>query len=210
MSLALVTVDRAGHQLAAPAAASYLRMLADGCPGGITSAYRSPAEQAAMRAEYLRKLAAGVTGLAYVATVEGSGHPLGTRLDLPEPARTWVRQHGAPHGWDIGVENPAEPWHARYIESSDRRAASAAGASVTSGPIPAPPRRPLMIVLIHPDRGYWLVGPSYRHRLTGEEWAEAIGPLRDQGVIAQRVYEDGPVGARRFDLAMAAYTQPTA
>lgn len=67
-----------------------------------------------------------------------------------------------------------------------------------------------MIVIIQPQRGYWLVGPGFAHKLTGEEWNEAISQLRDEGLVGQKVFEDGPVGQRRFDLARAAYTQQSA
>lgn len=93
-----------------------------------------------------------------------------------------------------------------------RPAAGQSGANVSTATASTTPitRRPLMFVLIQAQRGYWLVGPGHAHQLTGEEWNESVGRLRDAGVIGQIVFEDGPVGQRRFDLARAACTQQTA
>ena len=101
------------HWLADDAAASYLRMLAAGCPAGITSAGRTRAEQQRLRDLYL-------AGKGNFALPPGnSQHELGLALDLPEPARSWVRKNGAEYGWRKDV-NPAENWHMEYVSTNDK------------------------------------------------------------------------------------------
>lgn len=71
---------------------------------------------------------------------------------------------------------------------------------------PPAPEEDTMLVLIQPQRGHWLIAPGYAHQLNGEEWAESVGKIRDAGIVKTHEFEDGPVGQRRFDLAMAAFT----
>lgn len=171
-------------------------MLAAGCPaGGITDAGRTRAEQAALYADYL----AG--RLKATAAKPGtSKHETGRALDLAEPARSWVRTHGAPFGW-VRDRVKNEPWHLEYQADKDQRAKAA----------PAAPKAETgdddMFVLIQPEKGYWLVGPGFAHQLNGEEWNEAVGKLRDAGIVKQHIFEAGPVGQRRFDVTLAAFTQ---
>lgn len=101
-----------GHRLAADAAASYQRTRAAGCPAGITSAYRDPAEQAELRRRYL----AG-TFPNYAAPPEASDHCKGLALDLPTGPRQWMRAHGAAYGWQF--TDPKEPWHVAYRAATD-------------------------------------------------------------------------------------------
>lgn len=93
---------------AAPAA-SYRRMLEDGCPtGGITDAGRTYEEQKALYDAYKRGEL-----VATAAKPGTSKHETGRALDLAEPARAWVRSHGAKYGWMRDrVRN--EPWHFEY------------------------------------------------------------------------------------------------
>lgn len=103
------------HWLDAGAASAYLQARADGCPPGITSSGRTPQEQAALYARYLRDLATGRKPPRQ-ASPPGSTrahHVDGTAIDLPEPARTWMRKHGAAYGW-IADRVPGEPWHFEY------------------------------------------------------------------------------------------------
>lgn len=108
----LVTIAP-GHQLDEPAAASFLRAVAAGCPVAITSSYRSPERQAQMRREYL----AG-TRIAYVAPVEKSEHVRGQALDLRDPAIGWMRQHPS-YGWVF--TDSSERWHVAYRPALDRQ-----------------------------------------------------------------------------------------
>lgn len=106
------TIDDRGRWLADDAAASYQRMRRAGCPAGITSAGRTYAEQAELRRKYLR-------GEGNFALPPGtSKHETGLALDVPEPARAWVREHGRAYGWVKDV-NPAEPWHQEYRADLD-------------------------------------------------------------------------------------------
>jgi hypothetical protein len=102
-----------GHWLAAAPAASYKRMRAAGCPAGITDAGRTYAEQAEL---YRRYLAGQLVATA--ARPGTSKHEKGNALDLPEPARAWVREHGAAYGW-IKDRVSREKWHMEYDPSRD-------------------------------------------------------------------------------------------
>jgi hypothetical protein len=102
-----------GHWLTPAPAASYKRMRAAGCPAGITDAGRTNAEQWAIwRLFKAGKLAATA---AYPGT---SKHEKGNALDLPEPARAWVRAHGEDYGW-IKDRVKNEKWHVEYDASRD-------------------------------------------------------------------------------------------
>ncbi|GEM_PF-2923604 len=106
-------IDLTGRWLDSDAAASYARMLAAGCPPGVTSAGRTIVEQTALRRAWLR-------GEGSFALPPGqSEHERGLALDLPEPARTWVRTHGRAYGWVKDV-NPVEPWHVEYVRDLDQ------------------------------------------------------------------------------------------
>lgn len=117
--------------LDAPAAESYKRMLRAGCPGGcITDAGRTYTEQAELWRQYLAGL------LPATAAPPGtSKHESGRALDLAEPARSWVRAHGADYGW-IKDRVRREPWHLEYQADRDRHAGPA---KPDSTPTPTPP-----------------------------------------------------------------------
>jgi hypothetical protein len=111
-----------GHQLAPGPAASWLRAVAAGCPNTVTSSYRDPVTQAAMRAEYVVQLAAYNAGRrptkpTFVARVEASEHVTGDALDLKDPAIAWHRAH-PDYGWVF--TDPTERWHAAYRIGRDR------------------------------------------------------------------------------------------
>lgn len=125
-----VPIDVAGHWLREDAAASYRRMLAAGMPaGGIASAGRTRAEQAALYAAYL----AGRGNLA--AKPGTSKHETGRALDITRGTRahTWATTGGRPltvrsaeqirahlFGWRRDV--PTEAWHLVYSPTTDRSA----------------------------------------------------------------------------------------
>ena len=133
--MTLVTIAP-GHQLDAAAAASYARMRAAGCPAGITSSYRSSAEQ-----QHLRDLwEADPVANAYAAPPGTSDHETGQALDLWWDAAQWVRAH-PDHGWRF--TDPTEWWHAAYRIALDQHLAE--------GTRPAPltrtqPEDPMLIV----------------------------------------------------------------
>lgn len=98
------------------AAASYRRMVEDGCPrGGITDAGRTYAEQKALYEAYLR----GET-VATAARPGTSKHETGRALDLSSrfPAQAWVRRYGHKYGW-MKDRVRREPWHMEYEADKD-------------------------------------------------------------------------------------------
>ena len=128
---------------------SYNRMRKAGCPAGVTSATRSTAEQERIFLQRYRLQATGsgkygdvkiYKGKRYVrhsaagdVAVPGtSRHESGLALDLPEPARSWVRKHGAEYGW-IGGLVRGEPWHFEYQAGRD-----------TKRPKPKPAAKPVL------------------------------------------------------------------
>jgi hypothetical protein len=121
-----------GHWLRADAAESYERIRLAGCPAGITSAGRSYAEQVYLYTSRYSQVNTGVDHgywdgkdwwrkpdvIGYVAIPGTSTHETGLSLDLPEPARAWVREHGAAYGWIKDTVNN-EPWHMTYFPTRD-------------------------------------------------------------------------------------------
>lgn len=116
---------------------SYNRMRKAGCPAGVTSATRSTAEQERIFLSRYRLQATGsgkfgdvkiYKGKRYVrhsaagdVAVPGtSRHESGRALDLPEPARAWVRKHGAAYGWIKDIVR-GEPWHFEYQAGRDTK-----------------------------------------------------------------------------------------
>jgi hypothetical protein len=104
------------------AAASYERMKAAGMPGGcVNDAGRTRAEQQALYDAWLRT---GKKNPPSVARPGTSLHESGIAIDLAEPARAWIRKHGARFGW----VNPEwakrsatyEPWHWEYDPARDK------------------------------------------------------------------------------------------
>lgn len=107
----------AGHELVEPAAIAYLRARSDGCPAGITSSTRTVAEQLAL----VRDLPPGqATSPERSKHVYRPGTPdEGARaLDLPEPARSWMRENGDRYGW-VADRVAGEPWHFEYEHDRD-------------------------------------------------------------------------------------------
>lgn len=108
--MAIVAVQ--GGSLSADAAASYNRMRAAGLPAGITSSFRSRAEQTRLRNLYL-------AGKGNYALPPGqSKHETGYSLDVPEPARSWMAANARAHGWRR--TNSSEPWHYDYFPAEDQ------------------------------------------------------------------------------------------
>lgn len=126
-----------GHELDDAAAASYLRARAAGLPAGITSAWRSPAEQEALfRARYTTNYAASAkkdprvwqgrtwwrrigADAAAPPGAPYSRHETGLALDLPAGGpREWMTAHGAAYGWIAG-RVAGEPWHFEYDPARD-------------------------------------------------------------------------------------------
>lgn len=121
-------IDGAGRWLRDDAAASYLRMIADGMPkGGIAAAGRTYAEQARLYKLYK----AGKGNLA--ARPGTSKHESGLALDITRrtPAQLWATQGGDPmarkageqirandYGWLRTV--PSEAWHFSYDPKRDK------------------------------------------------------------------------------------------
>lgn len=108
------TINAAGDWLEAGAAASYLRARAAGLPAGVTDAGRTNAEQWDVWRDYLAGRLKATA--AYPGT---SKHEKGNALDLPEPARAWMRAHGAEYGW-VKDRVANEPWHFEYDATKDK------------------------------------------------------------------------------------------
>lgn len=175
MTMPLVLVQVApGFRLAAAPAASYARMREAGCPAGITSAYRSLAEQQALRAAYLNG-----TG-AFALPPGQSRHELGEALDLPRAAAAWVRAH-PDHGWRF--TNPAEWWHCEYRLDLDRRVETVAApvATVPTAPASPDPAAPPIPLDPQEDDMLALIIWCYEH-LVGRTPAtdEVLSVLREQ------------------------------
>ena len=153
MAYRTVAPDR---QLDAAAAASYQRARRDGLPAGITSALREHAEQRRLFLERYRPQATGsgpygdvrrYQGRRYVRTSSAgsvaipgsqwSRHERGLSLDLPEPARAWMRAHGHRYGWIKDIV-PGEPWHFEYQAVRDTRPAPAVATKPALAPTTAP------------------------------------------------------------------------
>ena len=153
MAYRTVAPDR---QLDAAAAASYERARRDGLPAGITSALREHAEQRKLFLERYRPQETGSgpygdvrryqgkryvrissAGSVAIPGSEWSRHERGLSLDLPEPARAWMRAHGHRYGW-IKDLVPGEPWHFEFQADRDTRPAPV----VTTRPAPAPTTAP--------------------------------------------------------------------
>lgn len=112
----LVRIDPAGHQLDEAAASSWVRVCSAGMHGGdVTSAYRSTAEQAALRAAFLRGEG------AFALPAGQSIHERGRAVDAVAPQYAWLASHGGEHGWR--QTNPAEDWHYEYESTRDQHLA---------------------------------------------------------------------------------------
>ncbi len=121
----LVSLSTSRHSLREDAAASYVRMLADGLPPAITSSTRSLERQTRLFRNQ------GKPGWpAKAARPESSKHVWrpadlsdtgGRALDLPGEARAWVREHGSAYGWAKDRVS-SEPWHMEYEPQRDTRA----------------------------------------------------------------------------------------
>lgn len=128
-------IDAAGHWLRADAAASYLRMLADGMPaGGIDVFGRTLAQQAALYAQ------AKARGVVTAPPTPNAPHVRGVAFDshtttngryAPSPAHVWLTEGGNgakrtagetlrahEYGWFRTV--PSERWHFAYDPARDQ------------------------------------------------------------------------------------------
>jgi len=103
------TVVGGGFWLAGQASGGYLAARAAGCPAGITEAGRSYARQVWLYGRWK----AGLLKSPLVAKPGTSPHEGGIALDLPEPARSWMRANGARFGW-VADRVPGEPWHFEF------------------------------------------------------------------------------------------------
>lgn len=103
----LIVIDKAGHMLDEPAAASLVRMRAQGMPGGnVSEAYRSPERQRYFYNLYL-------SGKGNFALAPGQSiHEVGRAVDFVSAQYRWLEKHGAAHGWR--KTNPKERWHYEY------------------------------------------------------------------------------------------------
>ena len=117
MALVLATIPGTTFQLRDDAQASYDRCIAAGCPTGITSAYRTVAEQLTLVAKYK----AGTGNFALDPSL--SNHVKGIAIDLPGDAskdwtpRGWFHKYARAYGWTPDLH---EDWHFNYDPANDQ------------------------------------------------------------------------------------------
>lgn len=164
------TTNYGKHYLSAPAAASWFRMVRDGCPpGGITDALRTPAEQEAVfRKHYTTNYAASAkidrrqwNGQFWYrayrpgtktpwpsAATPGSPqarHVAGLSLDLNGATKAWVRANGYRYGWIKDLVS-GEDWHMEYQAWKDIVLVNNPGTSV-GGNLPNPGVTPVTPII---------------------------------------------------------------
>ena len=130
MPSTMLTVADSGangpQQLRIDAAGSWGRMLADGIPARcLRSGYRTLSQQSAQDPRL-------------AAPVGQSQHGEGLAVDVDEPARSWIRLHGAAYGWHIGFVK-GEPWHTEYVPANDRHVRNTPPAPTTPPTNTTPP-----------------------------------------------------------------------
>lgn len=152
------TTNYGRHYLSAPAAASWFRMVRDGCPTeGITDALRTQTEQEVLfRKHYTTNYAASAKhdrrvwngqiwwrkpGFPSAATPGSpqARHQWGLSLDLNGATKAWVRANGHRYGWIRDVVR-GEDWHMEYQGHRDYVLVSNPGHS--TGNTPAVPELP--------------------------------------------------------------------
>lgn len=172
----------AGHRLAPAPAASWLRMVAAGCPATITSSTRTAAEQQALR----DKWEADPVNNPFARVPGQSKHQTGEALDLKRPAAAWVRAH-PDHGWRF--TDPNEWWHAEYLWALDQHRAT-----------PTPPA-PLTPTTTREDTDMVIIkkGASVYRILFTTGRIEPIDPALAQSMVAAGV----PLAAGTTDAVNA-------
>ncbi|HEY0187034.1 MAG TPA: M15 family metallopeptidase [Cellulomonas sp.] len=174
----------------------------------VTDAYRDLATQTRLKAEK-GNLAAkpGTSNHGWALAVDLGG---GINSSYVTPQYLWMAEVAPGYGWI----NPAwakpgpgyqksEPWHWEYTGDGSQIASSGADPD----PEPTKLEDDLMRILVHKDRGIWLVGPGYAHCFTAEEWSQFS---QYNPGIPVTSFPDDAVGLRVFDLHKASYTQKTA
>lgn len=146
-----------GHQLRDDAAAAYLAMRRDGCPAGITSSTRSYARQTDL---YRNQGRPGWPALAdnpdrskHVWRPDDRRDTGARALDLPEPARAWVRARGHFYGWRKDRVR-GEVWHMEYEGGGSlvmRPLPPTIAAPVPAPPAPITPISPVEEIMAKPS-----------------------------------------------------------
>lgn len=146
------TTSFGAHWLDAPAAASWFRMVRDGCPAaGITDAGRTQQEQIDVFLKYFTTNYAtsarvdqrywngqnywrrpGQPSAATPGSVQAR-HTFGRALDLNGATKAWVRAHGHHYGWIKDLVR-GEDWHMEYQPQDDVEFASNPGGSTGNVP----------------------------------------------------------------------------
>lgn len=146
------TTNYGRHWLDAPAAASWNRMVRDGCPPeGITDAGRTLQEQVDVFLKYFTTNYAtsarfdqrywngqnywrrpGQPSAATPGSVQAR-HTFGRALDLNGPTKAWVRANGSRYGWIKDLVR-GEDWHMEYLPARDVEFASNPGGSTGNVP----------------------------------------------------------------------------
>jgi hypothetical protein len=185
--------------LDAPAAASYDRMLADGCPvGGITDAGRTSAEQWEMWLAY--KAGRLKATAAYPGT---SKHESGRAVDLTGSTLAWVRAHGVDYGWiRDAVKN--EAWHIEYMAAWDTKGKTTA--QEDDMPLSAEERAALKADMqATADSAMRGLIPTIVRDVTDAILAAPVDPAMGTGTVAQTI-RDARIIARRTEVAVGVLT----
>lgn len=181
----LIVAVETGH-LQQVAAISYRKMRAAGLPKGITSSYRTYAQQDALRRLYLRGKG------AYALPAGTSMHERGLAIDLPFLARLWASTKGLAYGWRR--TNPREPWHFEYVAKYDKHINSPAKVAAIQ-----------RAVHVHAD-GHWGVSTEAPLNLVRAAAVNKLTPRRY--VLATQVAvgarQDGVWGPRSRAALLAA------
>lgn len=190
MSITQVRIgtDRYGRTawLEPAAAASYERMVEDGCPreDSITEAGRTNARQWELWNRYLRGEL--VATAAYPGT---SKHETGRAIDVNGPTRTWIRKHGHRYGW-MRDRVAREPWHMEYEISRDTQL----GRAPTPEPITPKRRKEPLMVIIYAGSRYRVISGD---RLAGIN-PDDVPAFQAAGIpviaVSERTFEEFRAG----------------
>jgi hypothetical protein len=159
--LALVEVLPGKWLLPAPAA-TVQRAFAAGCPREITSAYRSPEEQQALRDAYLKD----PKNRPYAAPVNLSRHCVGDAVDWGRNAANW---HRANPSYGMRFTDSNEWWHTQYFQTLDLHTAEIPPVVVTPPTTETDDDMPWFYR--RKDGAIMFVGPQGPTPVTAADWS---------------------------------------
>jgi hypothetical protein len=164
-----------GEALRHDAAASYRRARAAGMPAGITSSYRTRAQQQPLYARYVNDLRTGRKPARLAAKPGQSPHGEGLALDLRPAPELWLRAHPE-YGWRFTIKS--EKWHAEYDPARDRTQSTPAP-DESHGPVVT--EEDDVLIIKHARFGAYLLHGS---KLTGLSAQSSVDAIAASGVAA--------------------------